>query len=138
MVLSTHLGTAEESMGDTWTISGFDCTNTALYCRGRFWLCLMMSTDLLPAYQNSLLTKVRTVQSFHTSNVCQLRAVSARSLCLEVGVRAQTPSSLGGKGSQYHKHGGVTTGTARKEGIFPFFFFFFSWKIRKVTLKLSL
>lgn len=74
-------------------------------------------------------------ESFHTSNVCQLKAVSAQTLCLEAPVRAWTPRSFGGKGSQYHRHSGLTTGVVRKKAIFPFLFFLpFSWKMRKFLL----
>lgn len=97
VMLSTHLGTPEESMGTIWPhVSSFDCTSTVLFkfisnrkvLQGEYWLCSMMSAYCL---------HTRTVLTF----IKRLLRVLSYQQCLSNQDCISTKSVLGGYLSGY-------------------------------------
>lgn len=122
-------------MGTIWPqVPGFDCTNAVIFKRisnqkvphGEYGLCPMMSAYLLVARipEQPLDKGQNGSESFHTNSACQLRALSALSLSLEVPVLYKPRldvERLGGEEFWYQKHDG--------ERARDFFYSFIFWKI---------
>lgn len=132
VMLSTHLGAPEESMGTIRPhVSSFDCTSTVLFkvisnqevLQGAYWLCPMMSAYCL--HTRTILTFVKRLLRVLSYQQCLSNQDSICTKSVLRGYlsgykpRANTKQLGGeGKGSQYHKHDGLTPKTGRKQDFF--------------------